>query len=109
MGTFKVEIDIGDPHGEHFESADALVDTGASYTLVPASTLRRMGVEPMDTWPFELADGTFRDYEVDETRVRIDGRTATTVVVFGDQNMGVLLGRMLWRDCGLGSIRWAGG
>ena len=92
MGTFKVEIDIGDPHGEHFESADALVDTGASYTLVPASMLRRLGVVAMETRPFKLADESQRSFDIGETRVRIDGRMATTIVVFGEIESETLLG-----------------
>ena len=37
MGVFSVAIEIGDPGGERYESIDAVVDTGATYTVVPAS------------------------------------------------------------------------
>ena len=41
MGTFSVPIEIGNSAGTRFEPVDALVDTGASYTLLPASLLRQ--------------------------------------------------------------------
>ena len=42
MGTFLVEIELGDPEGRRYETVEALVDTGATYTTVPGSTLRRL-------------------------------------------------------------------
>ena len=92
MGVFRVPVEIGDPEGERFERVDAMVDTGATYTLVPASTLHRLGVEPEERGPFELADGSLRDLEIGQTRVRVDGQEVTTVVVFGDEGMTPLLG-----------------
>ena len=46
MGTFGVTIEIGDPQGQRFEAMNALVDTGATYTVVPASLLVRLSVTP---------------------------------------------------------------
>ena len=69
MGVFSVAIEIGDPGGERYESIDAVVDTGATYTVVPASRLRRLRVTPRPTSPFELADGSLRDFAIGETRV----------------------------------------
>ena len=46
MGVFSVPIEIGDPWRNRFERLDALVDTGATFTLVPASLLDELGVEP---------------------------------------------------------------
>ena len=42
--------------GEPYE-ADFLVDTGALHCLVPASDLRRAGVEPEGSRVYELATG----------------------------------------------------
>ena len=35
MGTFQVAIEIGDPYGQRYETVDALVDSGATYTSMP--------------------------------------------------------------------------
>ena len=92
MGVFSVPVEIGDPQGERFEPVDAVVDTGATYTLAPASLLRRLGVEARTRSPFELADGSLREFDIGQTEVRIDGQETTTLVVFGDEDMQPLLG-----------------
>ena len=92
MGVFSVPIEVGDPHGARFEQVDALVDTGATFTIVPASVLRNLGLESQERGAFELADGSLQEFDIAETRLRIDGQETSTVVVFGNQDMTPLLG-----------------
>lgn len=101
MGTFRYPIEIGDPQGTRFERLDALVDTGASYTVVPASVLRQLGVVPTDRRGFRLGDGRRTEREVGETRVRIDGKALMTLVVFGDKPAGSALGALTLEALGL--------
>ena len=101
MGTFHVAIQIGDPRVSSFETLEALVDTGASYTWVPASVLRRLGVESTFRFPFLLADGRRIEREMAETRVRLDSRERTTLVVFGDEGTQSLLGAYILEGFGL--------
>jgi predicted aspartyl protease len=35
MGVFRVPIEAGDPSGQSYESVDAMVDTGATNTMLP--------------------------------------------------------------------------
>ena len=90
MGTFHVSIAIGDPQGQRWERVEALVDTGASYTTLPASLLRRLGVRPTERRRFRLADERTTDRDIGTTQVRIDGRTYPTIVVFGLDNTFIL-------------------
>jgi len=92
VGTFHYTIEIGDPQGTHFEKVDALVDTGASYTALPASLLRRLGVTPHDRVLFILADQRQIERDVGQTWVRIDGKSVITLVVFGDEGAEPLVG-----------------
>ena len=46
MGVFRVPIEIGAPSGSEFETVDAVVDTGATYTMLPGSVLTRLGIAP---------------------------------------------------------------
>ena len=85
---FTVDMEFGDPQGERFERIDALVDTGASHSALPASKLRALGVEPRERGRFQIADGTIVTRDVGQTWVRIDGRTIMTVVVFADEDAG---------------------
>jgi clan AA aspartic protease len=92
VGTFHYAIEVGDPQGTHFEAVDALVDSGASYTALPASLLRRLGVTPHDRVLFILADQRQIERDVGQTWVRIDGKSVITLVVFGDEGAEPLLG-----------------
>ena len=92
MGTFTVPIEVGDPEGTRFENVDALVDTGAFYTMMPSSHLQRLGVIRAESEEFELADGSVREYPLGETRVRVNGREVSTVVVFGEEDASPILG-----------------
>ena len=55
MGTFSVDLEI--PRSTRFEMINALVDTGATYTVLPASLLRSLDVAPVDRQSFILANG----------------------------------------------------
>ena len=92
MGTFRVVIEIGDPAGSRFESVQALVDTGASYTTVPGSILRDMTVTAHDPVTFILAYGRRVQRDVGRTWIRVDGKSEITLVVFGDEDSEPLLG-----------------
>ena len=91
MGVFRVPAEIGDLDGTRFERIEALVDTGASYTMLPASILHRLGIAPYRTLSFTFADGSAKEYELGQAMVRINGDSAPTIVVFGEEDMRVPL------------------
>ena len=92
MGTFRVDIEIGDPEGARFQAVNALVDTGASYTMVPGSVLEGLGVSPHDQFTFILADGRRIQRDVGRTWVHINGKSEVTLIVFGEEGADSLLG-----------------
>ena len=92
MGTFQVEIEIGDPNGMRFEAVEAMVDSGATYTTLSATLLRRLGVTALSNGTFVLADGSRRQREIGQTWVRFEGERYIVPVVFGDDDAPALLG-----------------
>jgi predicted aspartyl protease len=102
MGTFAVTIEAGDPRGVSFHTVEALVDTGASYTTLPGSPLRELGVTPHGQRPFLPATGDTVVRDIGRTWVRIDGQTEMTIVVFGDEGASALLGAVTLEEFGLG-------
>ena len=92
MGTFSTAIEIGRPDGSAFETVNALVDTGASLTTVPADILRRLGVVPHTTYAFELADGREIERAVGRTWLRLGDRSEITLVMFNDEDREPVLG-----------------
>ena len=92
MGIFQVELEIGDPQGHHFETIDALVDSGATYTTLPESLLRRLGVVPLSRANFILADGSRMERGIGQTWMRLEGEEFIVPVVFGTEATQPLLG-----------------
>ena len=92
MGVFNVEIGIGDPDGLRFESVEAKVDTGASYTMIPASLLRSLGVTPLSSGSFKLADSSRIELEIGQTWMRVEGELGIAPVVFVEEDSQPLLG-----------------
>lgn len=69
-----------------------LVDSGAVYSIVPASTLRRLGVKPHSRRTFILADGSEITRSMGDVVFRLDGRQGASPVIFGEEDDSVLLG-----------------
>jgi len=102
MGTFHVRIEVGDPEGKRFQELDALVDTGATNTALPASLLNGLGVTPQTTTVFQLADGRELELGVGRTWVKVDGKQEFTQVVFAAEETEPLLGAITLEEMGLG-------
>ena len=102
MSIFYVDLEIGDPSGQSFETVEALVDTGANYTVMPSALLEGLGVVPHANRVFVLADGTRIERDIGETRFRLEGETSTSLVVFGDENATPLLGAVTLEIFSLG-------
>ncbi len=102
MGTFQVPIELAAGPEEPFEVIDALVDTGATYTLVPSPILRRLGVEPAVRRRFAIADDNSIERDLGVALIRLNGETLPSLVVFGDDNTGPLLGAVTLEQFALG-------
>ncbi len=102
MGVFQVELEVGDPTGERYETVAALVDSGASYTTLPESLLRQLGVEAYETRTFITADGRQIQRGFGETRVKLNGRRSTSPVVFAPDDAIPLLGAITLEIFALG-------
>ena len=57
MGVFNWPLQLTSMDDQRSLDLDAMVDTSASYTIVPARLLRELGVEPIDKIALVLADG----------------------------------------------------
>ena len=92
MGTFSCPIEVFAADGSRSETVDALVDTGSTYTCLPATLLHELGVVPRRRIQSELADGSIVEDAIGEARIRLEGVETTTIVVFVGENAPVLLG-----------------
>ena len=92
MGQFTVSIEVGHQAGGPGARLEALVDTGATYSLIPRNVLETLGVVPDDEWPFVLADGREVRYAVAWISIRLRDRAQPTIVVFGEPGSEPILG-----------------
>lgn len=69
-----------------------MVDTGALFSVVPAAVLTQLGLSPVRTETFELADGRTIRRPIGEVFLRLDGKEATIPVIFGETSDSPLLG-----------------
>ena len=94
MGPFYMAIELGDEQGANWRTLDALVDTGASTTSVPASVLRELGIRPVDTGRFRFSQGEVRELPVGYTWIRFAGKELMTQVIFNAEGTSPLLGAL---------------
>ena len=92
MVTFSIPIEISDQERTRWLEFDALVDTGASISSFPASTLRELGIPPLFKQDFRFGQGEVRQMDVGQTWIRVEGREIVTLVLFNDEGTTQLLG-----------------
>lgn len=93
MGTFRVKIQVGDIDGQSSEEMEALVDSGTMMSVVPASTLRRLGINPVKSEVFAReSNGERVALDMGYANVRVQGEETIDWVIFGDDTGDVLLG-----------------
>ncbi len=69
-----------------------LVDSGAIYSVIPSTTLRRLRIEPHSERSFMLADGTEITCRIGDATFIIDGNRGASPVIFGEKGDSALLG-----------------
>ena len=103
MGTFTVRVTLIHPqHRDRSVTVDPMVDTGATYTVLPADLVVQLGLATPEERPGELASGERVVHRVGEVRVRLDDREYTSPFVEGPSGCPVLLGAVTLQQFGLG-------
>ena len=82
-------------HPEHRERSveiDLLVDTGATYTLLPPDVVDRLGLETPIERRVMLASGERVVYRLGDVRIRLDSEEHTTTFLAGPVGCRALFG-----------------
>ena len=85
MGIFRVPLQVSNPLTGQSETVSAVVDTGAADSVMPASMLRRLEIEPMRTVRFMTASGEQVEYGVGIASFSAQGFRCNANVVFGPE------------------------
>ena len=101
MGTFTWPMRITGMDGGRSVDVEATVDTGRCMTMLPARTLRELGVEPIGSRTFLIADGSSVAMEIGRAWATIDGDSEVTLVAFGQDNAPPVIGAYTLEGLGL--------
>jgi clan AA aspartic protease len=102
MGITVVILKVRNPKDERrLIEEKFLVDSGASFSVVPGPLLDKIGIKPRREQEFTLADGTTIKRKVSEAVFEYRGNRATSPVVIGKKNDSLLLGTITLETMGL--------
>ena len=74
------------------QMVDFLVDSGALYSVIDKSILKKLGVQPTGTKTFFLANNSSVDRKIGEAYFEYEADGATSRVIFGEPGDSNLLG-----------------
>lgn len=91
MGITYVEGLVNGPSGKQ-ENVKFLVDSGATYSLLPKTVWETIELKPKRELSFTLADGTTIERSVSEAFISFPQGEAHTPVILGEKDDEALLG-----------------
>lgn len=91
VGTFFHSITLIGPVGAT-ETLDALVDTGAAFTTMPAPVLERLGVRPHRRVRLRIANGATVEWDLGRVTVELEGIQEEVLCLFGAPDAPPLIG-----------------
>jgi clan AA aspartic protease len=100
MGLVFVEGTVTGPTGAQ-ASLQFLVDSGATYTLLPHATWQSIGLAPKRSARFTLADGATMERQISECHIAIPQGDGHTPVILGEPGDEALLGTVTLEMLGL--------
>ena len=100
MGITYVEGRVKGPSGKQ-ENVKFLVDSGATYSLLPAIVWKAIEQKPKRKLSFTLADGTAVERSVSEAFIILPQGEAHTPVILGEEDDEALLGVVTLEILGL--------
>ncbi len=100
MGITYVEGRVKGPSNKE-EAVKFLVDSGATYSLLPEKVWQAIGLKPKRKETFTLADGTTVERTVSEAYIVFHQGEAHTPVILGEKGDEALLGVVTLEILGL--------
>jgi predicted aspartyl protease len=94
MGTFRIDFELENPMhpGERRTVRNALVDTGAELSWIPADILESLAIERYTTARFRSANGTVMERWTGTAWIHVGQKRTADDVVFGEPDDMIILG-----------------
>ena len=102
MGLAVLNLEVGNvARSDEMRQVEFLIDSGAIYSVVPAATLDALGIKPISTQDFRLADGRKISRRKGVALFRYQDRIGGADVIFGEPDDSNLLGAFTLEALGL--------
>lgn len=102
MGTFSVPASLANPQspGQRL-TLELLVDTGATWTMLPAEVVAQLGLTATRQRTVTLANGERVTYLAGQATIQLNGEEVITVFLAGPPGCLALLGAVTLEELGL--------
>ena len=90
--TYSVRFTLYRPDRSSSRPLIGVVDTGASFTVIPAHILDELGIVRAEQETFILADGSLHNLSIGNATIELQGAVAPAGVVFGSDPHKTLIG-----------------
>ncbi len=100
VGVTYIEGEVRGPAGD-MATVRFLVDSGATYSLLPQPTWQTIGLEPKRSATFTLADGTQVERRISECHLTLPQGECHTPVILGEDGDEPMLGAVTLEILGL--------
>jgi predicted aspartyl protease len=102
MGLTALKVDVANvATPEQGTTLEFLLDSGAIYSVVPTKVLQDLGIKPITTQEFRLADGSAIKRRKGGAVFRYGDRVGVAGVIFGEEGDHTLLGAFTLEALGL--------
>ena len=102
MGLTVLKVKVGNPaKPKVLQELEFLVDSGAIYSVVPSAVLRKLGIKPLATQEFRLADGSTIKRRKGMALFQLEDRIGGADVIFGEEGDYALIGSLTLASFGL--------
>ena len=99
MGITYISGTVTGPNGQR--TLEFLVDSGATYTLLPCDVWQDIGLSPKRSVTFSLVDGTKVERQVSECHITLNIGEGHSPVILGEPGDEALLGVVTLENLGL--------
>ncbi len=99
MGLVKITGKVG--KGKKATEVDLLIDSGATFTVLPENVWKKLNLKPLEKLKFTLADSTIISRQISEVWLEYGGRGRTVQVILGEPKDEALLGVLTLGALGL--------
>lgn len=99
MGITYISGTVTGPNAQR--TLQFLVDSGATYTLLPFDVWKEIGLLPKRKQTFSLGDGSMVERQISECHIALDVGEGHTPVILGEPGDAALLGSVTLEVLGL--------